>query len=223
MSLENDKTLKVYEKVAKNYLESTTKADSLYKKEAKRTKLKLEKIIKETFELLPKGSKILEVGSGSGGLAKYIDSLGFNITPSDIAKDFLNEIKNKGLDPIKFNILKDKFKGKYMAILCWRVFVHFTKEDTLNALKRSYDALDNNGLFIFSVIDRNCKNVDSEWIDFPDVYHLGDERFFKYYSKEELNNIISETKFEIFDYKEIDVENGIKWLVYVLKKVNYDK
>ena len=219
MSLENDKTLKVYEKVAKNYLESTIKANDLYNEEAKRTKLELEKFIKETFKNLPSDGKILEVGSGSGELAKYIDSLGFNITPSDIAKDFLNEIKNKGLDPIKFNILKDKFKDKYMAILCWRVFVHFTNEDTLNALKRSYDALDNNGLFIFSVIDRNCKNVDSEWIDFPDVYHLGEERFFKYYSKEELDNIISETKFEIFDYKEIDVENGIKWLVYVLKKV----
>lgn len=223
MSLENDKTLKVYEKVAKNYLESTIKENNLYKKEAKKSKLELEKFIKETFKLLPSDSKILEVGSGSGELAKYIDSLGFNITPSDIAKDFLNEIKNKGLDPIKFNILKDKFKDKYMAILCLRVFVHFTNEDTLNALKRSYDALDNNGLFIFSVIDRSCKNVDSEWIDFPDIYHLGEERFFNYYSKEELDNIISKTKFEIFNFKEIVTYNNIKWLVYVLKKVNYDK
>lgn len=223
MSLENDKTLKVYEKVAKNYLESTTKENNLYKEESKKSKLELESFIKNILKDLPNDSKILEVGSGSGELAKYIDSLGFNITPSDIAKDFLNEIKNKGLDPIKFNILKDKFKDKYMAILCWRVFVHFTNKDTLEALKRSYSALDNNGLFIFSVIDRKCKNVDSEWIDFPDIYHLGEERFFNYYSKEVLDNIISKTKFEIFDYKEIVTYNNIKWLVYVLKKVNYDK
>lgn len=218
MSLENDKTLKVYEKVAKNYLESTIKANSLYKEGAKNAKKELESLIKNTFRELPSESKILEVGSANGEISKYIKKLGFSVTASDIAEDFLNAIRDNGLEPIKFNLLTDDFTSKYDGIVCWRVFVHFTEEDTLKALTKSYSALNNNGLLIFNVIDRNCKTIDNEWIDFSDIYHLGEERFFNYYSKKTIDSIIEKTKFEIVDYHEILGENGIKWLVYVLKK-----
>jgi len=150
--------------------------------------------------------------------AKYIQELGFDVTPSDVADDFLNAIKENGLNPIKFNILTDDFKDKYYAIFCWRVFVHFTKKDSLTALKRSYEFLENNGLFILSVINRECKTVDNEWVDFLDVYHLGEDRFFNYYSKEEMDKIISSTKFKIKYFHDSIVENCIKWLVYVLIK-----
>ena len=218
MSLQNKKTLKVYEKVAKNYLENTIKANSLYKEGAKNAKKELESLIKNTFRELPSESKILEVGSANGEISKYIKKLGFSVTASDIAEDFLNAIRDNGLEPIKFNLLTDDFTSKYDGIVCWRVFVHFTKEDTLKALTKSYSALNNNGIFIFNVIDRNCKTIDNEWIDFPDIYHVGEERFFNYYSKESMDSIIEKTKFEIIDYHEILGENGVKWLVYVLKK-----
>lgn len=218
MSIQNKKTLEAYQKVAKNYLESTKLANSTYKENAIRAKKELQDFIKETFNEIPKGSKVLEVGSADGENAKYIQELEFDVTPSDVADDFLNAIKENGLNPIKFNILTDDFKDKYYAIFCWRVFVHFTKKDSLTALKRSYEFLENNGLFILSVINRECKTVDNEWVDFPDVYHLGEERFFNYYSKEEMDKIISSTKFKIKDFRDSIAENGIKWLVYVLIK-----
>ncbi len=218
MSIQNKKTLEVYQKVAKNYLESTKLANSTYKENAIRAKKELQEFIKETFNEIPKGSKVLEIGSADGENAKYIQELGFDVTPSDVADDFLNAIKENGLNPIKFNILTDDFKDKYYAIFCWRVFVHFTKRDSLKALKRSYEFLENNGLFILSVINRECKTVDNEWVDFPDVYHLGENRYFNYYSKEEMDKIISKTKFKIKDFHESTAENGIKWLVYVLIK-----
>lgn len=218
MSIQNEKTLEAYQKVAKNYLASTKLATSTYKENAIRAKKELQNFIKESFKEIPKGSKVLEVGSADGENAKYIQELGFDVTPSDVADDFLNAIKENGLTPIKFNILTDDFKYKYYAIFCWRVFVHFTKEDSLNALKRSYEFLENNGLFILSIINRECKNVDNEWVDFPDAYHLGEDRYFNYYSKDDMDKIISNTKFEIKDFHDSIAENGIKWLVYVLKK-----
>ena len=53
-------------------------------------------------------------------------SLGYNVTASDVADDFLKAIKKNGLEPIKFNVLEDDFIGKYFGIFCWRVFVHFS-------------------------------------------------------------------------------------------------
>ncbi len=218
MSIQNKQTLEVYQKVARGYLKSTKLANDIYKENAERSKKELHDFINKTFKDLPKGSKVLEVGSADGENAKYIQKLGFDVTPSDIADDFLNAIKRNGLSPIKFNLLEDDFKDMYQAIFCWRVFVHFTKKDSLKALKRSYNALENNGIFILSVINRECKKVDSEWMDFPDVYHLGENRYFNYYSKEEMDKIISKTNFKITNYYDTVAENGIKWLVYVLKK-----
>ncbi len=218
MSVQNEKTLDAYQKVAKNYLESTKLATATYKENAVRTKKELHIFIKKVLKEIPKESKILEVGAADGEISKFIQELGYDITPSDVADDFIDAIKDNGLDPIRFNILTDNFNDKYYAIICWRVFVHFTKNDSLNALKKSYDALENNGLFVLNVISRECKNVDNEWIDFPDVYHLGENRYFNYYSKTDMDRIIAKTQFKIKDFHDIVAENGIKWLVYVLVK-----
>lgn len=218
MSIQNKKTLDAYQKAARGYLNSTKLANDMYKENAERAKKELHDFINRTFKDLPKGSKVLEVGSADGENAKYIQKLGFDVTPSDIAGDFLNAIKRNGLSPIKFNLLEDDFKDMYQAIFCWRVFVHFTKQDSLKALKRSYEALNNNGIFILSVINRECKNTDNEWMDFPDIYHLGVERYFNYYSKEDMDKIISKTKFKVLSCYDSIAENGIKWLIYVLKK-----
>ena len=218
MSIQNQKTLDIYQRVAKNYLESTKLANATYKSQAEKAKRELQDFIKKTFKTVPIGSKVLEVGSADGEISKYIQNLGYDVTPSDVANDFLKELKNKGLNPIKFNLLTDDFKDKYSAIFCWRVFVHFTKSDSLQALKRGYNALNNNGIIIFNVINKECKTVDKEWVDFPDVYHLGEKRYFNYYSKEEMDKIINKTKFKIIDFHNSIAENGISWLVYVLKK-----
>ena len=218
MSIQNKKTLDAYQKGASGYLKSTKLANNLYKENAVRAKKEMHDFINKTFKDIPKGSKVLEVGSADGENAKYIQKLGFNVTPSDIADDFLKAIKENGLNPIKFNLLEDDFKDKYQAIFCWRVFVHFTKQDSLKALKRSYNALEKDGILILSVINRECKTVDNEWVDFPDVYHLGVERYFNYYSKDEMDKIISKTKFEIENFYDSIAENGIKWLIYVLKR-----
>lgn len=213
MSVQNEKTLDAYQKVAKNYLDSI-KTDDPTDKVSK----KLKDLINNSFKQVPIGSKVLEVGSADGETAKYIKSLGYNVTASDVAQDFLKAIKENGLDPLKFNILVDEFKDKYYAILCWKVFVHFTNEDALNALQKSYDALEENGLFIFNAINRECKKVDSEWTDFPGSYSVGENRYFNYYTKEDMDKIISNTKFEIINFQSNTTSSGVKWLIYVLKK-----
>ena len=218
MSIQNKKTLEAYQIAAKNYLNSIELVNKEYKGNATKAKRELHSLIKKTFKDLPKDSKVLEVGAGDGENSKFIKKLGYKVTSSDVADDFLDAIKNNGFDPIKFNILTDEFKDKYNAIFCWRVFVHFTKQDSLKALNKSYDALEDNGLLIFSVINRDCKSVDNEWIDFPDLYHLGVDRYFNYYSKEDMDKIISKTKFKIKEFYNVVAENNIRWLVYVLFK-----
>lgn len=164
------------------------------------------------------GAKVFEIGSGDGSNAKYIEKLGYDVTASDVAEDFINAIKDKGLKTIKFNVLEDEFTEKYSAVLCWRVFVHFTIEDALVVLQKVYDALEDGGVFIFNAMNRQVREVDEEWVDFPNEYHMGADRYYKYYNEEEINQIITKIGFQIYDFHKEGGDGNNKWLVYVLKK-----
>jgi len=218
MSKENKKTVEVYKRKANIYLETNIIHNNIDPNKAKCKREKLEKFIKENLELLPKGAKVFEIGSGDGSNAKYIEKLGYEVTGSDIAEDFIKSINNKGIKTIKFNVIEDEFLERYFSVFCWRVFVHFTKEDAKKVLKKVYDILENGGLFIFNAINCETKNVKEEWVDFPNEYHMGVKRYYKYFSEKELNEIITKIGYQIYDFHKEGGENNNKWLVYVLKK-----
>ena len=218
MSKENEKTLKIYDDKAGTYLKTSIAHDNLDPEKAKRKSEKLHKFINGNIGTLPKGAKVFEFGSGDGKNAKYIEDLGYDMTASDVAEDFINATKSTGVKTIKFNVLEDRFKEKYSGVFAWRVFVHFTKEDALQVLKKTYDALEDNGIFVFNVMNREGKAVDEEWVDFSNEYHMGADRFFKYFKEEDMNEIIEQTKFKVYDFHKEGGTNNNKWLVYVLKK-----
>lgn len=218
MSIENKKTVEIYEEKAATYLKTTIEHDKLDEEKAKRKKEKLQNFIKENLEQFKKGSKVFEIGSADGENAKYIESLGYNITASDIADAFINETKSKVENTVKFNVLEDDFKDKYLAVLAWRVFVHFTKEDLDITLNKVHKALENGGVFIFNIMNRETKVCDEEWVDFPNEYHMDAERYYKYFLKEEVDSLISKTDFKIKSFHMEGGDNKNKWLVYVLEK-----
>lgn len=218
MSIENKKTVEIYERKAATYLKTTIEHDKLDEEKAKRKKEKLHNFIKTNLDSLEKGSKVFEIGSADGENAKYIKELGYNVTASDIADAFINETKSKVENTVKFNVLEDDFKDKYSAVFAWRVFVHFTKEDLDIALNKVYKALENGGIFIFNIMNRETKTCDEEWVDFPNEYHMDAERYYKYFLEEDVNNLISKTGFKIKSFHKEGGDNKNKWLVYVLEK-----
>ena len=218
MSIENKKTLEVYQKTAHLYLENSVEHDRLDPDKAKKKKEALEELIRISFESLPKGAKVFEIGSGDGTNAKYMESLGYDVTASDTADDFVEATRKQGLTTIKFDALEDDFPEKYFAVFCWRVFVHFTKEDALKIIKKVYNNLEENGIFVFNAINRETKEVYNEWVDFEGEYHMGVERYYNYFRQDELDDIISQTDFHVQDFHTEGGKNKNKWLVYVLKK-----
>ena len=218
MSKENKKTVEVYKEKAHMYLTNSAEHDRLDPARAKKKREKLEKLIKESFSSLPEHSKVFEIGSGDGSNAKFIESLGFNVTASDTSEAFIEATRRLGLKTIKFDAIEDEFPEKYFAIFCWRVFVHFTKEDALTIIQKAYDTLEDNGVFVFNAINRETKTTDNEWVDFEGEYHMGVERYYNYFRKEDLDDIIKQTKFKIEDFHTEGGDNNNKWLIYVLKK-----
>lgn len=218
MSIENDNTVEVYKVKARTYLKTSLDHDNRDLIRAKQKREELNNFIKTNIEKFPTDSKIFEIGSGDGSNAEYMKKLGYSVLASDVADDFIDEIKSKGLHAVKFNVLKDNFKEKYDIIFCWRVFVHFTNEDAEAVIKKTFDSLKKNGIFIFNAINREIKNIDDEWVDFNNEYHMGAERYYKYFRSEELEKIINKSGFKILDFHKEGGELKNKWLIYVLKK-----
>ena len=103
MSKENEKTLAVYKEKAHLYLNNSIEHDKLDPIRAKQKREKLEKLITSNFSSLPGHAKVFEIGSGDGSNAKFIQNLGFDVTASDTADDFIKATQNQGLKTIKFN------------------------------------------------------------------------------------------------------------------------
>lgn len=214
MSKENEKTVEIYKQTAHLYLSQSIENYTANEEKRKKT----EELISSSFSALPKGSKVFEIGSADGINAKYIKKLGFDITASDIADEFINSMNNEKINAIKFNALEDEFVEKYFAIFCWRVFVHFTKEDAMKIIRKVYNSLEYNGIFIFNAMNRENKTVDSEWIDFDNQYNIGVERYYNYFTKKDLDQIICKTRFNIEKFYTEGGKDNKKWLVYVLRK-----
>lgn len=219
MSEENEKTLKVYDKFAKKYLKQTIVHNKKDPKKAEKKQKWIRDFCREGFSSLPKKAKILEIGSADGKNAEMLTELGFRMTASDVAEDFLSEIRKNGLSPIKFNVLKDEFPEKFDGVFLWRVFVHFTKEDVRTALSRIFENLKVQGRVIFNVMNLDSKECsESGWVDFPGEYHLDAERFFHHFHEDELARLVQEIGFSVVEIRKNGGESSDKWLCVVLEK-----
>ena len=211
MSRENQKTLQVYEKYYRAYLEGEAKREK-----ARPGKTKKEaRFVDEGFKSLPRPTRILEIGSGSGLMAKALSSLGYLVTPSDAVEGFLQEMRKNGLQPIKYNVLTDEGARKYDGVLAWRVFVHFTREDLEMALAKILELLRLGGRLVLSVQDGNA---GGEWVDYGGDYQMGAKRFFQYYAEENLRELVEQAGFRVVILKAHKSNAGIKWLYLVAEK-----
>lgn len=217
MSEENRETLAVYDKAAQIYLDGKSARDNERPDRAREKREQLAKKMREAFGALPAGAKLLEIGSADGENAKILESFGYNVTASDVAPAFIAACEKQGLKTVKFNVLTDDFLDNYNGIFCWRVFAHFTREDIAMALTRIYDALLPGGRFMFNVFDRATHDCDSEMKDFSGNYEMGAKRYFAYYRKEEIMNMIMKTSFKLV--KEWHEHGGHNdWHCFVLEK-----
>ena len=216
MSEENRKTLEIYEKFGKNYLDNTKYRNSLKQKEVDEEN---KKAIMDGFSRLGKHARILEIGAGGGEASLMAKKLGFKVFASDVPEYFLSEIRAKGLPCYKFNVLTDDLEGrKFDGVMAFRVFPHFNPDDLEVALSRVYKLLRPGGRFVGSMINIEDKKVQDGWYDFPGKYHIGAERYFYYYSLAEIEEAFKKAGFLLDEMNIRGGDSGKRWFEFVLTK-----
>lgn len=154
-------------------------------------------------------ASIFEIGSAQGRDARYIKSKGFDIFCTDIIPQALEDLKKEGFKTDLYDfrdIPKNEWLGKFDGFFANAVLLHATQEIFENALINISKILKKNGILAFSLKTGVGEEMSLEKMDAP--------RYFKYYSKEELTNMLSKHPYEILSLEE--VSEG-KWLHVILK------
>jgi SAM-dependent methyltransferase len=97
---------------------------------------------------VPAGGLILEVGSGTGRDADFLESLGGKVRRTDATQAFLDLQAERGRNGERLNLLTDPLGGPYDAVLAICVLIHVERSATDRVLRKIRRALRPGGAFL---------------------------------------------------------------------------
>lgn len=170
-------------------------------------------IIKEEREelitMLPKGVKVLDLGSGTGNHALFLKNHGFDVLCVDISDKMLEKCREKGLKTRKMDFEELKFPEKSFDIVwAYTSLLHIPKKNLPKVLRDISKIIKDKGIFMISM-----KEGDEEkMFDFE----KGGRRWFSLYSDEELRFLLKK-EFEIIKHWRVPIPGKV-FLDYLCKK-----
>ncbi len=146
------------------------------------------------------GTKIIDVGSGPGNESVYFKAAGLDPVCVDIVPTMVEECKKKGLeayvmDFYKLNFPDESFAGAWMSFS----LLHVPKSEAESVIKEITRVLVKNGIYYVSLFEGKGEGLRKE-----DIKKFGTERYFSYYTQDELEKILL-PRFEIIKAERLDI------------------
>lgn len=108
----------------------------------------IEDALRRMMQCVPAGGTVLEIGSGSGRDADFVESLGGIVKRTDAAQVFLDLQAERGKKGELLNVVTDALGGPYSAILAMAVLIHVDRALVAPVLRKVFDALEPGGVFL---------------------------------------------------------------------------
>lgn len=126
---------------------------------------------------------VLEIGSGPGWDADYLESKGVNVRRTDAVAAFVTKQRRAGHEAHQLDVRSAELGGPYAAIVANAVLLHLSRADFAVVLGRLRDALAATGHLAFTV-----KEGEGEaWV----TDKLIRPRYFVYWSEEAVREVLS--------------------------------
>jgi SAM-dependent methyltransferase len=94
---------------------------------------------------------VLELGSGPGGDATYLEGHGLRVTRTDAALAFVEMMRTAGHEARRLDVCTDELGGPYDAVLADAMLLHLTRDEFEDVLQRTRRAVVNDGVLAFTV------------------------------------------------------------------------
>lgn len=134
-----DVTLASYEAAADVYLQQSPEPGA-----------RVRAYLDQLAELVGAGT-VLELGSGPGWDASYLESRGPRVIRTDAVNAFVELLRAGGHPATLLDVRVDDFGGPYDAVLANAVLLHLSREQFLDVLGRAHRAVADHGVLAFTL------------------------------------------------------------------------
>jgi SAM-dependent methyltransferase len=202
----NEMTLKAYNNHIQEYVERSPQV----------VDGDLKDWIDSQFSAIPKKAKILEIGSGTGRDARYLESKGYSVERSDASVGFVALLGSQGEEAKLLNILTDEIDSKYDVIFADAVFLHFTTKQLSDVFKKIHHALLPGGSLLFTLKEGDGEEITDR--------KLGSDRYFRFWRDDDIKNMLFNEGFGgVVEKFENYRKDSPSWLHVSAKKAENEK
>jgi SAM-dependent methyltransferase len=99
---------------------------------------------------LPAGGRVLDIGSGPGWDADFLESLGLHVHRTDVTASFREFQIERGKQCDALDVLTDEIAGTYDGVLMLCVLQHFERSELDGVLRKLVRALKDGGVILLS-------------------------------------------------------------------------
>lgn len=183
----DQKTVNTYNQLAKDYDQKTSDFWA-----------KIPKTFFDKFLNLTKG-KVLDVGSGPGRDGLLFKQNGLDVVCLDASQEMIKLCSQKGLNAIKGDFKKLPFENNsFDGVWAYTSLLHSKKEEIDQSLKEIKRVLKKDGIFGLGMMEGDSQGYRQ---DFKGDSSLNQLRWFSYFSKEELEKILTNNGFKIIYFE----------------------
>ncbi len=171
----------------------------------------------EAFRSRLAGPKVLDLGSGSGRDALLLRDLGLEATCVDASIEMVKMTHKLGFESIHADFeTMDFTDGAFDGVWAYTSLIHVASEQVTAALKKVHRYLQPQGVLAIGVIIGDGEAIN-ERKSMP-----GAKRYFKYYSADELEKLVTSEGFTLEYSETYDPPNNPKhheYLTQVFRKI----
>ena len=136
---------------------------------------------------LAANADILEVGSGLGRDADYLESRGYAVERTDAARSFVDYMVAQGREARLLDVITDGFGENRDLIFADAVFLHLTAPEFKSVLSKAYAALTPGGRLAFTLKEGEGEEWSTEKLDAP--------RFFLHWNQRDIADLLADAGF----------------------------
>ncbi len=134
------------------------------------------------------GGTILELGSGPGRDAEYLESLGVSVARTDGALAFVEMMRAEGFTAEVLDMRTGQFNGTYDAVVANAVLLHLRRDEFEFVARKSRGVVGAEGIFAFTV----KRGDGTSW----SKAKLGLPRHFTFWQEDQLRQVLGRSGWE---------------------------
>lgn len=170
--------------------------------------------------LLSTGSRVLDIGCGSGLLAQRCIKSGMSVLGFDLSENMI-EIARRENPTGDFRVMDlerlDEIEGSFDAVLAAAVLLHRPRQELKMRIRQFVERVRPGGL-LYIVVKERRDDRPLEGIVKEDHLGIMIERFFSYYTQEEVESAVRDLGMEIV-LSEVVPSGRARWIEVVGRKV----